>query len=100
MIKMVHIPTTETFVVKAKDNLDSLPKGVEALLFAIYFAAVTSLTQQECQASFGESKHTLVAKYRCCVEQALAQANFLTAQELILLQTFVIFLVSHDRLNP
>lgn len=93
MIKMVHVPTTETFIMRAKHNLDSLSKGVEALLFAIYFAAVTSLTQQECRESLGESKHTLLAKYRFCVEQALARAGFLKAQELLLLQTFVIFLV-------
>ncbi|KAI9784204.1 MAG: hypothetical protein M1816_001026 [Peltula sp. TS41687] len=93
MIKMVHIPTTERFITEAKDNLDSLPKGVEALLFAIYYAAVTSLTQQECQDAFGESRHMLLAKYRFCVEQALARANFLSAQELCLLQTFVIFLI-------
>lgn len=78
---------------RAKDDLDSLSKGVEALLFVIYFAVVTSLTQEESKEFFGESKDALLDKYRFCVEQALARAGFLSAQELILLQVLVIFLV-------
>ena len=94
LIKAVHIPTIEPLVVRAKDSLEDLSRGFEALLFAIYFAAVTSLTAQECRDVIGEEKITLLSKYRFGVEQALARAGFLNTQELVLLQAFVIFLVS------
>ncbi|KAH0543582.1 hypothetical protein FGG08_002143 [Glutinoglossum americanum] len=93
VLKIVHKPTFEKNLLKAKYNLDGLSKGMEALMFAMYFAAVTSLNPEECRSTLQVEKSVLHNTYRFAVEQALARAGFLDTRELIILQAFVIFLV-------
>lgn len=69
---------------------------MQALMFAIYFAAVTSLTPEECIVQFGEHKQELLARYRYGTEQALVQAQLLNSSEMVTLQALVIYLVCLD----
>lgn len=66
---------------------------MQALMFAMYFAAVTSVAPEECMAQFGEPKQQLLTKYRYGTEQALVQAQLLTSSEMVTLQALVIYLV-------
>lgn len=93
LVKVLHIPTIEPTVLSAASHLSNLSKGFEALLFAIYYGAVTSLLPHDCLLKFGEEKSVLLSRYRFAVEQALARANFLTTEEAIVLQALVIFLI-------
>ncbi|KAK5122667.1 hypothetical protein LTR85_003930 [Meristemomyces frigidus] len=93
LVKVLHIPTIEATVLSAASHLANLSKGFEALLFAIYYGAVTSLLPHDCLLKFGEEKSVLLSRYRFAVEQALARANFLTTEEAVVLQAFVIFLI-------
>jgi len=77
---------------QAKEDLSSLSKSMEALLFAIYYSVITSMSQDEVKANFDTDKSTLLARYRFGVEQALARADFLSTSEVITLQAFVLFL--------
>ncbi|KAK4984755.1 hypothetical protein LTR66_008389 [Elasticomyces elasticus] len=99
LVKVLHVPTTEPVVLAAASHLANLSKGFEALLFAIYYGAATSLLPEECWATFGEEKGVLLARYRFAIEQALARANFLTTEEIIIPQAFVIFLICLRRNN-
>jgi hypothetical protein len=99
LAKVLHIPTIEPTVLAAASHLANLSKGFEALLFAIYYGAVTSVTAADCAVKFGEEKSVLLARYRFAIEQALARANFLTTEEIIVLQAFVIFLICLRRNN-
>ena len=99
LVKVLHIPTIEPTVLSAASHLSNLSKGFEALLFAIYYGAVTSLNAADCAIKFGEEKNVLLARYRFAIEQALARANFLTTEEIIVLQAFVIFLICLRRNN-
>ncbi|KAH6983645.1 hypothetical protein BKA56DRAFT_483320 [Ilyonectria sp. MPI-CAGE-AT-0026] len=92
LVKILHVPTMETQILAAKGHLDDLPRGTEALMFAIYYSVVTSLTPTDCVAEFGETKVILSARYRFAVEQALSRASFLDSAEMMVLQAFVIFL--------
>lgn len=93
LVKVLHVPTFERTIAAAASNLTSLPRGLEALLFTIYYCAVTSLSSEDCVAQFGEGKSTLLARYRFAIEQALARANFLITEEIIVLQALVLFLM-------
>ncbi len=84
----------QQLILEAAGDLEHVSKGLEALMFAIYTFAVTSLATLECESMFGEAKSTLLAKYRLGTQQALVRAGFLRSSELILLQAFVLFLVS------
>ncbi|KAL9589931.1 MAG: hypothetical protein Q9203_001250 [Teloschistes exilis] len=101
MSKILHKPTLRKFISGAKDHIDTMPgvSKMQALMFAIYFAAVTSLTPDECMAQFGDHKQQLLDRYRFGTEQALIQANLLVSMEMVPLQALVIYLMclrSHD----
>ena len=93
LAKIIHVPTTEPTILGAKDHLEKIPRGLEALLFAIYYGAVTSMWPEETREMFGEDKNDLLARYRFGIEQSLARADFLQSDEYIVLQAFVIFLI-------
>jgi hypothetical protein len=96
ILKIVHKPTFERSLMKAKNNLDGLSRGMEAMMFSMYFAAVESLEVEECKLMFNMDKSFLYNRYRFAVEQALARAGFLDTRELVVLQAFVVFLVCLD----
>jgi hypothetical protein len=47
LIKLLHIPTMNSIIRKIRSDMDSITPGLEALMFAIYFAAITSLEEDE-----------------------------------------------------
>lgn len=99
LVKVLHIPTIEPTVLASASHLANLSKSFEALLFAIYYGAVTSLSDQECLSKLGEERGLLLSRYRFGVEQALARANFLTTEEMMVVQAIVIFLICLRRNN-
>lgn len=50
IVKILHVPTVEILVKETRKNLDSLTPGNEALMFAIYFAAITSMDEEDVSA--------------------------------------------------
>ena len=99
LVKVLHIPSLEPTVLAAASHLANLSKSFEALLFAIYYGAATSLSAEDCIVKLGEERSVLLARYKFAIEQALARANFLTTEELVVLQAFVIFLICLRRNN-
>ena len=93
LIKAVHVPSTEKIFRDTRKNHDQLSPGDEALVWAIYYAAITSLDPDEVMSNLGEKKDEVLIKYRFAVEQALSKANFLNTSDMTVLQAFVIFLV-------
>ena len=93
--KVLHRPTLLRQVAAASANLDDIPggKSTEALLFAIYYCAITSLTPDECVQMFQSDKNLLLTRYRRGLEIALGKADFLNSNDLVTLQALVIFLV-------
>lgn len=93
LVKVLHIPTFERTFFQAVGQVSKVGKGLEALLFAIYYGAVTSSTNEDCKERWGEDRNTLLNKYRVGLEQGLARANFLYCDEIVILQAFVVFLI-------
>ncbi|KAJ3532954.1 hypothetical protein NM208_g8202 [Fusarium decemcellulare] len=94
LIKVLHIPTTETLIWNATQQLDRISRGQEALMMAMYFAVVVSLPPDECLQKLGGDKTSLLCMYRSATEQALSRARLLETDEIITLQAFAIFLTS------
>ena len=92
VIKLLHIPTYERLVSQATLDLDHVSKPFEILMFTIYFAAVTTLSTDDCILKLGLEKQAALRKYRFAVEQALSRAGFLNTQELVILQSMLLFL--------
>ncbi|KAJ9155047.1 Fungal transcriptional regulatory protein [Pleurostoma richardsiae] len=91
--KVVDAPLVQTQVLEASRDFDSVTRPAAALLFAIYAAAVSSISDEECRRTLGEPKKTLQARYVSACQQALAAAAFMRSQSLAVLQAFVIFLL-------
>ncbi|KAE9574851.1 Bikaverin cluster transcription factor bik5 [Colletotrichum fructicola] len=92
LLKILHIPTMEKLIRDMRRNMDDLTAGHEALLFSIYYAAITSMEDEEVEKNFGSKKDEMLSQYRFALEQALAKANFLNTSDIVVLQAFVLFL--------
>lgn len=93
LIKILHRPTIEKefdlFMINPEDN--PLSTTAEALFFAMYFAAITSLSPESCMRQLGEDRSQLVVQYRQAVEVALARADYLNNTSLESLQALTLY---------
>lgn len=99
LIKIFHRPSIDDFIYKFDGRFELLSKTDEVMMFTIYFAVITSMSEEQCTAIFGVQKSPTLEKYRFAVEQALARAEFLSTQELIVLQSFTLFLTCVRRMD-
>lgn len=110
--QVAHIPTVRKLVRDVPGgDLSMLTPTDSALMFAIYYAAVTSMEEADVSAArtssmiidvltcltqvslnFGTTKAKLNLKFRIGFEQAMASADFLNNPTLVLVQAIVIFL--------
>jgi hypothetical protein len=90
LIKVLHKPSIETILLV---DLGTSDKSMTALLFAICFSAVSSLTDTEVMENLSLNRTDVVKNYKFAAEQALVNANLTETQEIVTLQAFVIYLV-------
>ncbi|OQD70994.1 hypothetical protein PENPOL_c001G10279 [Penicillium polonicum] len=92
---LVHIFHTPTLISSYWDVVaspESLDRNTEALLFAIYYSTVISMESRQCEHVLGCSRAAAVKHYQFAVEQAMARADLLNTQSVVLLQAVVLFL--------
>ncbi|KAK4945764.1 hypothetical protein LTR10_015112 [Elasticomyces elasticus] len=94
MSKVIHYPTFQQTLIQASTHLDNLPRALEALMFSIYNAAIFSMDDDECGMKLGESRKTLLARYRHATRKALARAQFLGTSDIQVLQAFLLYLIT------
>jgi hypothetical protein len=94
LTKVVHVPTLGPSIDNAAMNTSSISRGLEALMFAIYSAAVMSLQDEECKRLLGGSKGTFLARYTKSTKAALSRANFMSTTDIVVLQALILHLLS------
>ncbi|KAF2703731.1 hypothetical protein K504DRAFT_391558 [Pleomassaria siparia CBS 279.74] len=94
IVKVFHTPTIQQILLEASGNLDDIPSNVEALLFAIYCISLSSLDETECSTIMGQPKAFSMQRFRSGAQHALINAGFLKTSDLMVLQAFVLFLIS------
>lgn len=92
--KMVHIPTLQLALDKASANIEQVPVGFEALMFAIYTLAVLSLTEDKCSEVFQESRSALLDSYMAATKVALSRAGFMSTTSIIVLQALALHIIA------
>ncbi|KND87894.1 putative transcriptional regulatory protein [Tolypocladium ophioglossoides CBS 100239] len=92
LLKITHIPTIQSQIIDATSQLGKAPKNIEALMFAIYVMAITSLEEPDVHRMFGESKRELLGRYFTALQQALLNAGFMRNNDFICLQAYVLYL--------
>ncbi|KAF2431990.1 hypothetical protein EJ08DRAFT_158710 [Tothia fuscella] len=94
LYKIFHAPSFEKQLFRGVQNLQTIDADVETLLFAVYFAAITSVTNEDCQDRFSESKIVLLKRYRYALEKCLTRAMFLEIPQLVSLRAFVLYITA------
>ncbi|KAL1840147.1 hypothetical protein VTJ49DRAFT_763 [Mycothermus thermophilus] len=94
LLKITHTPTLQADIISAGANPSKIPQPLEALMFAIYFIAITSLNEKEVHTMFGEDRAILLGKYHNATQQALVNASFMRSNELAVLQAYFLYLLS------
>lgn len=92
IIMIIHKPALRSLIQTSWTNHEELDKSSEALVFSVYFAAVSSMTPEQCLIQLGEDHAVVVKRYRFAVEQALARAGLFHTHKLLVLQAAVLFL--------
>ena len=92
LVKVFHKPSLEKMIAEARQNMDGLSKANEVVLFSLYFAAATSLSADDSIIMLGLERQAAMKKYRFAFEQALSRAGFLSTTEMVVLQSFALFL--------
>lgn len=93
LLKIVHIPTLQPYLVEATGSSPQLPKNIEALLFSIYTLATVSMSDQECQECLGMTREKALTQFSNGVRLSLTRMGFLQNYDLFTLQALVLYLV-------
>ncbi|KAK5056630.1 hypothetical protein LTR84_012162 [Exophiala bonariae] len=94
LTKVVHVHTIEPAIIKASRDVNSVPKAFEALLFAIYTAAVMSLKDTDCRRQLGQSRKSLLGVYSSATRTALSRVRFMNTSNIVVLQALVLYLMA------
>lgn len=97
--KILHIPTVSTMLQSASAHPYYASKADECILFAVYHFAVVSLTDDDCQQTFGQQRDVLQKRYHNALRQALVNASFLKTTQIPVLQAFTLYLLSTRHQN-
>ncbi|KAI8632125.1 hypothetical protein F5Y19DRAFT_493036 [Xylariaceae sp. FL1651] len=93
LLKLTHTPSLQVQIIEAGANLKKVSKSLEALMFAIYLMAITSISDEEAEETFGESRSDLLAKYQHGTQQALFNAGFMRMPDLAVLQAYLLYCI-------
>jgi hypothetical protein len=93
LIKILHKPTMEAMIVSSCKAMEEIDAPTEALLFGIYYAAVMTMSTEECVKIHGRERSLLLQRYGCALEHALARARLFTQQSVVL-QAMILLIVS------
>lgn len=92
-MKALHVPTTQLVIDDVLSGSVQISKSTYCLLAAIKFAAVTSLTDEQCWAALNSSRKPLLDLFGSEVQAALDAANFLSKHGIVTLQAYAIYQV-------
>jgi hypothetical protein len=63
LIKMIHTPSVQRQILIASRQPENVPPALEALMFAIYYAAVISIqSPEQCEKELGEDRQLLLTR--------------------------------------
>lgn len=94
LTKLVHAPAMQRQLFASVRDLENNSKEFDVMLFAIYLAAIQSMSRHDVQDTFGETKGQFLRRYQGAIRAALVRADFTNTSDLFIVQAFVLYLVS------
>lgn len=95
MVKVVHCPAFAKKLFGVIDNIGNVSPSTNALLFGIYYTALSSCTAREVRQRFGESREELMQRYGRYFESAIGHSFDVPSLES--LQALILYMVSGRR---
>ena len=92
LVHIFHMPTLVQAYWDAMASPELIDRNTEALLFAIYYSTVISMDSRQCEQVLGIPRSNAVKHFQFATQQAMARADLLNTQSLVLLQAVVLFL--------
>ncbi|KAE8418886.1 fungal-specific transcription factor domain-containing protein [Aspergillus pseudocaelatus] len=92
LIAVLHVPSVERMVRDAADDI-ALEPCSRSLILSVCFAAVVSMTPDQCVSMLGKSHDMAIEELSVAVNRALKQANFIKSKDIPALQAAVLFLL-------
>ncbi|RAQ54296.1 C6 transcription factor [Aspergillus flavus] len=90
VVKILHLPTVEPLVYATMNGEGS--DDCRALLFAIYFAAVTSLSEVDAANLLGRDRRSCLLDFQARIEKVVIDAACLDAPTMLSLQALAIYI--------
>lgn len=94
VVKILHAPTVQKVVFAAINDPSMLKSDTSCLIFAIYFAATSSLGSDEAIHILGQEKEISLNNFRRGLEQSLRRAKILIQPTITSLQALGLYLTS------
>ncbi|KAL6404562.1 C6 transcription factor [Ilyonectria robusta] len=91
LTKLLHLPSLEQAVMGLRPL--SSADGMQCILLAVYYGAITSLTEEECVAIFESGQAQVLARLREELERMFSSAMLLHTGDIRPLQALVLYLV-------
>ena len=96
IIKILHRPSLSKCMLEGSPypGASQDDHSDQALECAVCYAAANTMSEAQCQEAFKSSKASVVTMYRKMCEGAIERTGLLTTRNMIVLQAFVLYLVS------
>ncbi|CAI0650980.1 unnamed protein product [Colletotrichum noveboracense] len=99
VVDLFHLASLEQWFQESTEVAFGIPRNMELAMFCIYYGAVTSIDDEDCQSMFDMDRCHLLSKYRLGVEKCLVSAGFMDTDDRLVLEAlcaFLIILRRHD----
>lgn len=93
MYKILHVATLGLQISRIKDNPGAADPSFQAILFAIYLAALTSIEPEEVMSRFADLKEILMARYQKALHTRIVQLDAAGKSSIELVQSMLIYMV-------
>ena len=101
LIKIIHAPTIQPYIVQAAGDMNSIPLSYQGLLNSIFGVASMSLSDDELLQTLGLTRERATQKFLSMIFRPLARFDFLKRYDMVVVQALVHALVSRPHvLSP
>lgn len=94
VLKILHIPSLQSVVVQTILNPGSASLSTLALTFAIYYAAITSMWEEEDTLVPPEEQAVLISRFKTALDQLLTVRHLISQPDIQCIQALAIYVVS------
>ncbi|KAJ5604778.1 fungal-specific transcription factor domain-containing protein [Penicillium lagena] len=94
VVKVLHIPTTQSSIITLVADPSQTTSSFSALAFAIYFAATTSLSEDEISEISSNSRSELLEKFKNGLNQIIIDLNLFNEPDVTTVEAIAIFAAS------